>query len=316
MARDRCDGRTVTSIRLAWIGPCEATSPLLDRLNSACLSYKIDLLFDRFDTQDWQYSDLALVDRIIIASKSRIDHPWQDIERLQRWPSRSAPWGIVVDLWHAGSRRTGIGPVPYWQLPWYRWWDGWHGWFFPERSRVESLCATAFDAISLPIDLATPPKSIASSSQLPVAMAGHLLIIAACGLTADAWSLSANRAGWSCQVVHPRLFEDSDKSFAAIQLEPDAILWDDSCVDRLPVDSTGQLNFGNESLARNRGSAAIFLATELFPNAPLVTALSVGHVHAWSDFKRLGAEELIVKPSFGLPLTEYLISLGMKTRRS
>lgn len=321
-----------SSLKIAWVGRTNAEcAPLLDRLQQVCYANGTTLNVDQFQDMAWNCSAAGDADRIVIACDNRLDYPWQLVAQLQS-AENFVPWGVVTGQWHAGERRTGIGPLTHWQVPWFRWWDGWYSWFFPERARPGALCPTQFDAITLPLDLANVSQpAVQSNAQHAVQRSAQhavqnvarresgdagrsrsaaavsaekqqLWILASCGETGRAWQMSAAQVGWAARWFRPDEVLGSAITTQAELLDgrddahgPSHILWDDSCQDRLPsCRATEQSLAQCGELARR------------FPTAPLVAGLALGHLSAWPQLRAAGVSDFFVKPSFGLPLADYL----------
>ncbi len=312
--------RLINSLKLVWIGaPNGPCSSLIDRVSEECAAHHQSLILKTVPALESlsaheqagaieQWKDVLLgADRIVIACEARIDEPWLTIEQLQKLQSQ-VPWGVVTGAWHAGARRTGMGPPAHWQLGWYRWWDGWRNWFFPELARPGSLCESQFAGVCLPIDLATPStcadlpngdKSNTSTTDgLP---AKKLLIVHACDQTSAAWQLQAEHVGWSAERVHIlQLSADlmklnhgsgDDRNF-------DCLLWDDSCLDR-NVDAHPSANaLQIEQQFKQLASAAAY--------ATSCAALAVGHLHLWPELQRAAVNDFFIKPSHAMPLCDLL----------
>lgn len=310
---------------LTWIGPTDGhCAPMLERVREVCFAQgrrlrehyePLDSAVLHASLQSPDSPVVAWADRIIIACETRLDYPWRVVELLERLDS-PVPWGVATGSWHAGSRRTGVGTVTHWQLPWYRWWDGWYGWLFPELSRPGSRCVSPYEPVTLPIDLATPAAAEA------VRLEGgssyrNILIVAACPETRQAWQLAAARVGWNSQAESPSEMDSEAKrsvratrnaattrnatARATLQTAapPDCILWDDSCQDRLP----GSRPVLDQACRQVDG------LRRRHPGVPIVVGLALGHLPSWSELKRAGASDFIIKPSFGLPLADYLWAL-------
>lgn len=289
--------------KIAWLGPADGQcAQLLERVQQVCSARLWRLQVDHVSISDWDGSGACDAQRIIIACETRLDYPWQLISAKQTCDV-FIPWGVVTGVWHAGARRTGIGTVTHWQLPWYRWWDGWRGWFFPELARPESLCRSQFESVTLPIDLATP--MLARPTILPEQAIGwtkygnasrHLMIVADCQQTATSWRLVAEQVGWSATIA--RACELAELHLAAEPARiPDVILWDDSCQDRLPHIAAMQQSIEQcKSLARR------------FAGVPIIAALTLGHLSAWPQIQAAGVSDFFIKPSHALPLADYLVA--------
>lgn len=294
---------------IAWVGagsgPCAG---LLERIRATRSIHGRPVRVEIFNASDWGAAAQGQHARVILASLTRLDYPWQAIAEYER-ANLGIPWGVVTGLWQAGSRRTGIGAVSHWQMPWYRWWDGWRSWIFPELARPGSLCSAQFEAITLPIDLASP-----SLVQAKHAGRGHLVIVAGCRETAATWQEVAQAAGWQTSQVNPREWTE-DAAAGGGQRGPAAILWDDSCQDRLP---TAALPGGPGRASQAHSQSQLMPQSvdqcrrlaRSYPGVPIVAALAVGHVAAWPDLQAAGASDFFVKPSHALPLAEILWSLG------
>lgn len=312
------------TFHLTWIGPTDGQcAGLLARVDETCsrLKRRLRVHAEPIDSpllasalQACDSPVTAWADRVIIACETRLDYPWRVIEELERLDA-AVPWGVVTSCWHAGSRRTGIGPVAHWQLPWYRWWDGWYGWLFPELARPAARCRTQFEPVTTPIELATPASSPLAGPGAPFpnepifevmpGPARQILIVAACPETSQAWQLMAAEVGWDSIAQHPQQIEESIEQPAATAL--DSILWDDSSQDRLPGGGT-HLQQACRQIAGLKRS---------YPRVPIVASLSLAHLSAWTELQRAGASDFIVKPSFGLPLADYLwASTNAETQKS
>lgn len=309
--------------QLTWIGPTDGPcSELLERVGQTCAlrGRRLRVHTEPLDSallipalQSCDSPVIAWADRVIVACQRRLDYPWQILEQLERLDA-SVPWGVVTGPWHAGSRRTGIGAVAHWQLPWYRWWEGWYGWLFPELARPNARCAAQFEAVMLPIDLATPAMTAAVSPgarpatepiiELLPGPPRQIVIVAACRDTAEAWQLSAAWVGWDCKHEYP--WQASEPMAEADAAIPDCVLWDDSCQDCLPG--------GDPRLPQAcRQIAAI---KRRYPDVPIIAGLMEAHLPARPELQRAGASDFLVKPSFGLPLADYLWArLAVETQR-
>lgn len=288
-------------LRLAWLGPLDdPCGQLVERVRQRCHATQQSLQVTQLHGETLGGDALSSADRLVLACEARVDYPWRAIMSLQGL-EQTVPWGVVTSVWHAGSRRTGIGTVSHWQLPWYRWWEGWSNWFFPEQSRPGAVCPTQFEAVTLPIDLATPSAiariSTASRSKFsetaPTVTANHLLIVAACAETGQAWQLMAERAHWSAAVLRPG--EAVVGRTHNQRTRVTGVLWDDSSLDRLP---------GGDSRAQARARCSTL--RQMYPEATLLVGLTLGHLAMWSELQSAGASDFFIKPSFGLPLTDYL----------
>ncbi len=233
---------------------------------------------------------LQSMDRIVIASETRLAHPWSMIDQLQR-TELACPWGVVTGHWHAGSRRTGIGPATFWQQPWYRWWEAWYGWFFPALARPAALVTNQFAPVTTPLDLAMPATRLSpaehSSHLDSLAPRGHLLILCACPQAAQGWQLMAEHVHWQSTV---RRELSADEAF-----KYDAVLWDDSLVPCLPQ---------REEMVQ--AVAQCQHIHRLASHAKLIVALNLGHLDIWPALSAVGASDFLIKPSPGLPLCDYL----------
>ena len=309
-----------SALRLAWLGSADGgCARLLERVAKTCLifNWKLDVTYLQHGNCNEQViCDAArAADRIVIPCETRLDYPWQTINALQSLDA-SVPWGVVAGVWLAGSRRTGVGATAHWQLPWYRWWDGWRGWFFPELASSSSLCWTQFEAVTVPIDLATPSRPALPASSLAASSSRDrkLLIVAACRETATTWGLEAERAGWNYRIAHPSDLtglRPALQQAEAMLSQPDCILWDDSCHDRMPTNieriaqsSLSAADDFEQALAQCR------LLKQRYADAPLIAALALGHLAHWPRLQTTGVDDFFIKPSHALPLAEYLRSLA------
>lgn len=296
-------------LHVAWLGdPAGECGQLLQRVATVCSERGRPLTVDHLSIDDWERAVASTADRIVIAAETRLEYPWHAVARLRSWQA-CAPWGVVTGLWHAGSRRTGIGTVTHWQMPWYRWWDGWHGWFFPELARPGSLSPAQFEALFLPIDLATPAEPSSRAFALPGprpegSRCGDsdrergdkkLLIVSACSQTAQTWRLEAERAGWAASVMR------HGASAQEYGPPPATLLWDDSCQDRLPGIARTEAFRTEAALEQCRRLARCYVGV------PIIAALALGHLGWWPQFQAAGISDFIIKPSYGLPLADYLV---------
>lgn len=307
---------------MAWVGPeNDQCGQLLTRVRHHCSATHRELVLIPLTEIDWKALDLSSVDRLVLACETRLDYPWQTISTLQScehsvsWSN--VPWGVVTSDWHAGARRTGLGPVTHWQVPWYRWWEAWFGWFFPDLARRGSLCPTQFEPVTLPVDLATPSRhagaALGSLEAKDKPDSKNLLVVAACQQTAQAWQLMAEHVGWNSSFLRAEKFATEHllaaQSVSSVSIsevhrtrrEPDwpreieCVLWDDSALDRMPG-SDVQI----QSVAYCKSIRACY------PGAPLLAALTLGHLTLWPALRQVGVSDFFIKPSFGLPLSDYL----------
>lgn len=317
------DANSRGTFHLTWIGPTDGQcASLLARVDQTCsrLKRRLRVHAEPLDSpllasalQACDSPVTAWADRVIIACETRLDYPWRVIEELERLDA-GVPWGVVTSCWHAGSRRTGIGPAAHWQLPWYRWWDGWYGWLFPELARPTALCPTQFEPVTMPIDLATPASRPLAGPGAPFpdepilevmpGPARQILIVAACAETSQAWQLMVARVGWDSLVQHPQQTAEAMAEQRAAA--PNCILWDDSSQDRLPG--------GGPPL--QQACRQIEWLKRSYPRVPIVAAVSLAHLSAWMQLQRAGASDFIVKPSFGLPLADFLNAEMQREQRA
>ena len=289
-------------LKIAWLGSADGEcAQLLERIGQVCAAHGKKLQVEHLPVAEWDSPSARDADRVVIACETRLDYPWQTIAALQS-QGVYIPWGVVTGVWHAGSRRTGIGTVTHWQLPWYRWWGGWRGWFFPELSRSGSLCPSQFELVTLPIDLATPStarmSATAGISHEITAENAHqnLLIVAACQQTAASWRSVAEHVGWNSEVVRAVELGEIASAYECAHA-PEVILWDDSCQDRLP-----------QSVEMQQSCEQCSVLARRFPGVPIIAALTLGHLAAWPQLRAVGVSDYFIKPSHALPLADYLVT--------
>ena len=218
--------------------------------------------------------------RLILAVENRLSYPTAEIQYLQRsWPE--IPWALAVGSWFDGSRRTGIGATSYLSLPWYRWWDGWRPWLGESNAELlnpwPQLVRTRLNDS---LDAAKSPASFG-------------LILCNCRQTAAAW-----QAGLEYQPDNTRMFTLSEfRSFVqAASIEPDWILWDDSCLNTF---------FGVACLSDVCGLFVEIRAR--FPTSVILAATSMPRWSDWQQWMAAGANELIAKPCQGVLLAEIVL---------
>ncbi len=163
-----------------------------------------------------------------------------------------------------------------------------HGWFFPERARAGAVCESQFSPITVPADLAmisNPRGQAINKTGLQLSLYG------ACKLTLDTWQQMARWAG--CEVNRYAAMEGT----CSDQAEPDFVLWDDSLLTCLPQrDATVQ---ARQDLTK---------LNQRFPVARVLVGLSLSYLDLWPELVDAGACEVFIKPSYGLPLVDYLYS--------
>ena len=300
-------------LQIVWVGSTTGQcAQLLGCIETAChhLGWTWELnVIDRDipKLREELEQQLAFADRLIIADENRYDYSHQLIHDLHR-QSGIVPWGVVTGLWQAGSRRTGLGLTTYWQMPWYRWWDGWCDWLFPEFARSAAFCGSQYDPLILPIDLAasastiTRPAESRSNSQI--------LIVAACAATGAGWQLSAHRAGWHATCVHPQRL---DEALGWAECVPHLIVWDDSCWDRLPGQRVSQQQMWDQHRE----------LSERFPRVPMIVGLQQSNLAQWCTWRLEDspanrqplswAWQWMIKPSHTLPLANRLTWLARES---
>jgi hypothetical protein len=223
--------------------------------------------------------------RLTLAIDARVDYPLREIQHLTHaWPE--IPWGVAVSSWHDGARRTGIGSTSHLTLPWYRWWDGWYQWL------------TTSDA-----NLLGPWPRISSAltqnccNRPPVSL--HGLILCNCHRTSIGWCQSLPReiaakddeTSSKLQVPMQLTTRQLPDWLAAPTFIPRWILWDDSCLDSFQI------------VKHVDGPCNLFATLKKhFPNSMLILATDLPCWAGWQQWMNAGADELIAKPSPGMPL--------------
>ena len=273
--------------RIAWIGleagPCDY---VLERFIGCCKHMGIQPHVDRTDCLDLER--VRDCDRIVLTSNNRACYPDREVESLTT-TSQIVPWGVVTGSWHLGSRRSGQGIVTHWQQPWFRWWDSWLGWFFPEVTRPGSLVTNGFGSLVVPLDYALPPAAMA------VAPSDHrVAILSACRQTADMLIRQAEHCGWTA-----RGYASWDECLSAINAtispKPELVVWDDSLLPCLP------------GIDLAEAVEELFSQSErLDPATKLVASVGFENIHLWSALSQRGWVDMLVKPSAALGLSNYL----------
>jgi hypothetical protein len=235
--------------------------------------------------------------RLIIAAESRVEFPADLVHHASHsWPE--IPLAIATGSWFDGSRRTGIGTTPQLCLPWYRWWDGWHQWLGDHRE-VQQMdvsnsagCQLLDKWPRMAAALTTQPRNLDTLARCGV-------IVSNCEETSRTWrdslcpSLDTNDQERSSPLqLNVQKFHDW---LVMPSMAPDWILWDDSAHDTF--DGPHMQPAICESLLHAR---------RLWPSAVIVVASSMPRWSDWQTWVELGANELIAKPSFGLPLIALL----------
>ncbi len=228
--------------------------------------------------------------RLVVAVDSRVEYPLQTIEHLAHtWPE--IPWALAMSSWHDGARRTGVGSTSHLSLPWYRWWDGWSQWLNGSETqllghwpRLAAALSTGFQA----------ERSIATLG----------VIIGNCRETALGWQHSLITPRASSDLVYPNgatqlplhlSTRQLSAWFAAPTFAPAWFLWDDTSLDTFDLDRSYRAPPECFSELKSR-----------FPDALVIAATSMPRWSDWQVWRAAGADELIVKPSFGLPLAAVL----------
>lgn len=274
-----------TARKVAWVSPDgKSCRPLLDSLNRYCEDIGCSL--DVCETETFrpeQYSDR---DRIVLVAPSRAAYPQDEVAWLTT-STNVVPWGVVTESYYMGSRRSGQGPVTHWQQPWFRWWDSWAGWFFPEFVRPGSLMANAFSPVVTPLDYATPTitPQLSSGGQ-------RLAIVCSCRQTASMLQQQAAQAGWSA-LIHRSIADFLAAGPKAIE----DIVWDDSVLPSLPG---VELNESVDELMNRLTKAA--------PATRLIASIGLENLYLWPTLQKWSGCEVLVKPSHALALSNYLVA--------
>ena len=268
--------------RVAWIGPeSTAIQYFLDRFKTSCTRLGYEPRIMRTTLAD---ADIGDQDRILLSSLNRADFPFETSAALEV-SGTIVPWGVVTDSWHFGSRRSGPAAITHWQQPWFRWWDSWFGWFFPEAARPGSLTASAFSPIVTPLDYALPCGAAAIATHHD----SHLAILSACRNTAHMLGQQATQACWTSSVCQTLA------ELAVLDSSPDRVVWDDTLLPCLPGESLDQPVhelFGQ--------------LEQLVPIDKLITSIGAENLHLWSALQERGCVDLIVKPGHALALSNLL----------
>lgn len=272
-----------SQFRLAWIGPDDRTCRyLLDRITSECQAQALQATV--FKAHRLELDRLPDQDRLILVSANRSDYPHEAVDSLTT-TDNIVPWGVVTSSWHCGSRRSGDGPVTHWQQPWFRWWDSWIGWIFPQVIRPASRVVNAFSPIVTSLDYAqaghVQPSPITDQA---------IAIVCACANTAGMLSAQAHHVGWRTQLI------ESLKQFSIDERDqPDMVLWDDSMLPCLPsLDLSTVIDKQFRSLLTQ------------VPATQLVVSLGLEHLDLWPRIQSYGCPDILVKPSYALALSNLL----------
>lgn len=274
-----------TACKLAWVSPDgKSCRPLLDRLNRFCEDIGCPL--DVCETETLRPERCSDRDRIVMVAPSRAVYPREEVAWLTT-STNVVPWGVVTESWYMGSRRSGQGPVTHWQQPWFRWWDSWAGWFFPELVRPGSIMANAFSPVVTPLDYAAPTIA----PQLP-AHHCRLSILCSCRQTACMLQQQTAHAGWSAQ-THRTITD----FLAAGQNTLRDIVWDDSVLPSLP------------GVALNESAGELMdRLTNAAPAARLIASIGLENLFLWPTLQKWSGCEVLVKPSHALALSNYLVA--------
>lgn len=268
--------------RVAWIGPdTDSCQYVLDRFLASCAQLGYEPQITRAQSIDVRC--VADQDRIVLSSVNRADYPHETIEALTI-SGNIVPWGVITGSWHLGSRRSGQGTVTHWQQPWFRWWDSWLGWFFPEAARPGSLTTTAFSPIVTPLDYALPSGAVIASP-----CNSHLAILCACENTASLLHQQATHAGWSASVCRTMV------DLRSLTCPPERVMWDDTFLPCLPQESLDQAV--DELLGRIEQDT---------PAARLITSIGAENLHLWPALQKRGCVDVLVKPGAALALSNLL----------
>lgn len=269
------------SYKLAWIGPevpnCQT---VLDRFVNCCDQLDIQSVVTKM--QSLRFEEIGNQDRLVLVAPSRAAYPDDAIRQLTT-RSHIVPWAVVTDSWHIGSRRSGEGNVTHWQQPWFRWWDCWSSWFFPEVSRIGSHMASAYAPVISPVDYATP-----AHTALPCDNARNAVIFGGCQLTTDMLSQQVRHAGWTA-TVHASVDDSIEVG------QDDSLVWDDSLLECLPHNDLS-----------HAVDVLLTRLTELVPASRLITSLDLEHLHLWPAMRERGCIDLLIKPSPALALSNCL----------
>lgn len=168
------------------------------------------------------------VERIVVACVNRLDYPVELINFLQQ-TCPEIPLALASDSWWDGRRRTGLATPGHLSLPWYRWWDGWVDW-------LQGCSPALFEVAPAPWPML--------SSRPPATSAGMRgLIVGNCRQTAEAWALAAATAGHAAACVSWQQFQQQSPTQWS-QLLPQWVLWDDTCLDTIPLQAVPKARAG------------------------------------------------------------------------
>lgn len=277
----------MTEFRLAWIGSENgACDVVLDRFLQSCeqLGYAPNI----YKANQLNLNDLADRERIVLVANNRADYPVDAIAQLTTRPN-IVPWAVVTNSWYIGSRRSGQGAIAHWQQPWFRWWDSWIGWFFPDVARPGSVMHNAFSPVVTYSDHAMPHG-------LAISPSTHhkLLVLCACRQTAELLSLQTKHAGWTAHVFHS-VHDLLRSEYVQVGHMPELMLWDDSLLACLP----------NANSAESVDDLVGRLV-QLIPASRLIASVDLQHLDLWPLVQKRGCVELLVKPSHALALSNLL----------
>lgn len=172
------------------------------------------------------------IERIVVACVNRFDYPEELIRFLQQ-TCPEVPLTVACDSWWDGRRRTGLTTPGHLSLPWYRWWDGWVDWLQGRSPALFEVAPAAWPVLSSP-----PPVAASSTCGL---------VVGNCHQTTAAWALVATTAGHGAECISWRSFQQQFPERWS-QRPPQWVLWDDTCLDTIPVRTEPQA--GNTRMAK------------------------------------------------------------------
>lgn len=287
---------------IAWCGSIhDGLAWLHDRMLSVDVVSRV--------TADDAQIDPAILDevcalhprRLVLAVDSRLEYPLESIRHLaSQWPE--IPWALATSSWHDGARRTGVGSTPHLSLPWYRWWDGWFQWLSHGDAQLlgnwpRITTALLYNAKTQP-PISTSGVIVSSNYETATGWK-ECLLATHCGANMAFSSAKAAEGSSPFEVQNktlgrsPVLLSKNQFSnwLAAPTHQPDWFLWDDTSLNTFQVsDGANELNEFFRGLKAQ------------FPSALLVAATGMPRWSQWQQWMFAGVDELIVKPSAGLPL--------------
>ncbi len=298
------------ALRCAWLGP---TSGGLGWLHGRIVNFPH--LSTQVAVQTYPEIDLGRLknlvqagdlDRVILASATRLDHPAREIEFLQR-DCPDVPVAVACESWWDGARRTGLGVSGHLSMPWYRWWDGWTRWL---EGNDPELFGPVQNSVAPWVRAQRCPNARSrNASDCNHGAAAEGIIVGNCRQTCDAWRLVAKASGCQAEIVSWSKFQRDQRE---VEVSPtlDWMLWDDSCLDTSECGGDGGYEFALQQITREKITQEK-LSAEANPSAsaPLtIAAVSLPRADQWITRGFDNTCELIVKPDSGQAFSRLLHS--------